>query len=777
MGQVFGLALDNEGDIFTTASSVYGNFNTGSTKSLLGGLVYRIDHLTGLVTPFITASSVPTYASGDQMPNMNGVGLGNIAFDAVHQQLLVTNFEDGKIYRLKGVSNPTGTIAAPPYGPFDHPCLIGAAPDSCGKGDEGTAGFADAGFLGAGTITQPCTAANPQCNWSRRLWAISVQVQGTSVRVYFSVWAQDQYRSSGARLSSTAPVNTRNTPNKIWSVALTATGDFDPTTLRDETTNSASPLAIPFLTTPHSPSTGVGSLAGSNSPGWTNPISDIQFSSTGNMLVAERTWWAPFNGDYGSLSGTWPSGVNHFAAHNSRVFEFIPNGSGGWKQQAPNQQNQYYTGSIISGANSAGGADYGYDDYPERCEQRIWMTGDYLTTLNSNPMDIIYGLQTTATGAYRNGSLDNTDDFADLNNIFAFPGTFDKTTIGDVVVYRDPCSRSFIEVCKSSSSDKNSVTGNFTFTATNAATNGMFFTTDPLVVPVGYCTGPIPVPAGTVVVTETPKPGVRVNSIVVSGSLENSSSSDPSRGAATLMVAPVVDGAPSTETVVDFANELTGQLKICKIAGAGVQVGTPFTFTATGSSQSITVPAGPASQGGYCFVDHTTFPVGSSATVTELPSRAFTITGIMVNVNGTQIASPSITSGSVPVTIAPGFTEVTFINGATSCPQCTAGELGISNYSFVGQQAAAEGHTYITYRADLLNTGAARGAMTATLTSMDPGVQVVSGQGTLNFVTAPTNSQVTSSNTFTIMTDPGVPFDFSNLKWTFQAGRRHLLRP
>src|ERR1035437_5727233 len=72
MGYVYGVALDNEGDIFTTASSVYGDFNdpaincpTASAAvdcptNKLGGLVFRIDHLTGLVTPFITACNKAT---------------------------------------------------------------------------------------------------------------------------------------------------------------------------------------------------------------------------------------------------------------------------------------------------------------------------------------------------------------------------------------------------------------------------------------------------------------------------------------------------------------------------------------------------------------------------------------------------------------------------------------------------------------------------------------------------------------------------------------------
>jgi hypothetical protein len=57
------------------------------------------------------------------------------------------------------------------------------------------------------------------------------------------------------------------------------------------------------------------------------------------------------------------------------------------------------------------------------------------------------------------------------------------------------------------------------------------------------------------------------------------------------------------------------------------------------------------------------------------------------------------------------------------------------------------------------------------LSSLDPSSIQVVGQGELNFVSAPANSQVASSNTFTILTNPAVPLDFSKLGWTYQSTR------
>jgi hypothetical protein len=67
-------------------------------------------------------------------------------------------------------------------------------------------------------------------------------------------------------------------------------------------------------------------------------------------------------------------------------------------------------------------------------------------------------------------------------------------------------------------------------------------------------------------------------------------------------------------TVVIFTNRLpTGEVKVCKVAGAGVRVGTRIHFTVNG--HAITVPAGRA-PGGYCVLAGR-FPLGTRATVTE----------------------------------------------------------------------------------------------------------------------------------------------------------------
>jgi hypothetical protein len=233
-------------------------------------------------------------------------------------------------------------------------------------------------------------------------------------------------------------------------------------------------------------------------------------------------------------------------------------------------------------------------------------------------------------------------------------------------------------------------------------------------------------------------------------------------------------------------------LKICKIAGVGIIVGTPFNFTISPSTATIPVQAGPPAEGGYCTVVAGTFQVGTSVTVTEMVPAVDAAPAITVN--GVSTASADCTPSpnallaapfmcSVVAMIGPGINEVSFTNSCAglSCPitftVSTIPDLAMVNYSLVGQVASTTTKSYMTYRADLLNTGTTTlGPMIAKLSSPDPsGIEIV-GEGALNFASVPGNSPVASSNTFTILVDPRVPLDFSKLKWKFYS-RRNIPPP
>jgi hypothetical protein len=130
----------------------------------------------------------------------------------------------------------------------------------------------------------------------------------------------------------------------------------------------------------------------------------------------------------------------------------------------------------------------------------------------------------------------------------------------------------------------------------------------------------------------------------------------------------------------------------------------------------------------------------------------------------------------VLATISPGVNEVSFTDVCTgqNCspnPGDPIPALEIVKYSLVSQQTAEGRQTYQTYRADLLSTEAALGPMVASVKSLDPSRFQVIGRGTLSFPPTPAYGQITSNNTFTILADPDVPLDFSQLIWTFESAR------
>ena len=100
-------------------------------------------------------------------------------------------------------------------------------------------------------------------------------------------------------------------------------------------------------------------------------------------------------------------------------------------------------------------------------------------------------------------------------------------------------------------------------------------------------------------------------------------------------------------------------MKVCKIAGPGVPVGTLFTFTVSGLP-TFQIEAGPADQGGFCEVVGT-IPVNTPVLVTEhlMPTSPYKVLTITVACNACTyfIQSPIVTT-----TIGAGITEVDFTN-------------------------------------------------------------------------------------------------------------------
>jgi hypothetical protein len=105
-----------------------------------------------------------------------------------------------------------------------------------------------------------------------------------------------------------------------------------------------------------------------------------------------------------------------------------------------------------------------------------------------------------------------------------------------------------------------------------------------------------------------------------------------------------------------------GVIKGCKVAGPGIAVGTPFTFTHSDSysSGTATIPAGPA-PGGYC--QHSDpLPVGTIMAIKENIPAGDEVTNIVVTPASQIAVPPNPSAGTVSVKVGPGVTEVKYIN-------------------------------------------------------------------------------------------------------------------
>ncbi len=226
----------------------------------------------------------------------------------------------------------------------------------------------------------------------------------------------------------------------------------------------------------------------------------------------------------------------------------------------------------------------------------------------------------------------------------------------------NPDNNGHIEICKLSD-PSHPVTGTFDFTA-----SAPFFNSGDIKVPVGYCSGPVEVPAanphGVVTVNETPVLGDLVSNVTAYSYdqygfyvNELKSWTLPELHADVY----VVPGDVDLETVATFTNYAAppGQLKVCKIAGKDVPIGTLFDFYITPPGLwgfKVTIPAGPADQGGYCQVV-LTGQVNTPILVSESSgSYQVNITVDPADRGG------NYTPNSVIVTLGDGITEATFTN-------------------------------------------------------------------------------------------------------------------
>lgn len=279
---------------------------------------------------------------------------------------------------------------------------------------------------------------------------------------------------------------------------------------------------------------------------------------------------------------------------------------------------------------------------------------------------------------------------------------------------------SYVEVCKQGGPG---ITGNFTFSIYDPPTQQTFTRT----VAVGSCATTQISALSAPVVTEGAVTGTSVASITATGGgssvvwtdLANRSVglSAPTVNPKTVKVtfmnvkSPVTSGENGTVIGVAVAAAI---LKLCKVAGPNVAVGTLYTFSVDGAA--VTVAAGPA-PGGYCSVVPDAFEIGQDVTVQETAVGGTTVTGIAVTPTSSLVTS-NVATGQAIVHMAPGVTEATFTNakGKTGwieiCKQLPATPGPALNFQFTVP-------------------GISFGTITVPAGSCSPAIQVGAGQTTV----------------------------------------------
>lgn len=407
LGSLFGIATDRDGNIYVTDYTTLGMgsgtqcagtftetcFQMGAFPKGKGGsgAIYKIDGSTGAVSLHATlpnANVFPvfdktytvdpcrqytdpygrvTYYRGGEDPVTGrkvGVGLGNICYDRDHNQLLVTNREDGKIYRI----SMTGTVLSS-FDPFAN--------------DDGLNGMAPLG---------------------ERVWGIGYY----KGKVYFGRQVQE--------------IGTA-TPNEIWSEALSASGDF--AVPNGEVLEITVNFPVNAFGQPYT-----GRNGGDGNSYVANPITDIEFSSEGKMLVTTKTMITDFSE----------------RANFSYTYEYSPSGTG-WT--AP---KLYYTGDYYNKLNSAGGTDYGYLTYDGSNGEIDLTTRDQFTWTTSNIINYV------AINKYTYGfvGIPITDDGVPITatNIVDWDTNNNnngKGSLGDIDVFREGCVDTLYQLCDNGS--------------------------------------------------------------------------------------------------------------------------------------------------------------------------------------------------------------------------------------------------------------------------------------------------------------------------------------
>ena len=260
------------------------------------------------------------------------------------------------------------------------------------------------------------------------------------------------------------------------------------------------------------------------------------------------------------------------------------------------------------------------------------------------------GFSVDSISAFPSGRLVQSDTAARTARVSIVAGGLSNQTI--VTFANKATPKGFLEVCKAKPTGDD-LSGNFNFTVSQTGNP-----TRTVTVPVGGCSLPLQLFAGTARVTEVNRTGSKLVGITATPPGRLIDSNVTNRTATVRILA----GELATQTIVTFTNKTdpvkppTGLVKICKRAGDGVEPGTTFTFTlATRETRSVDVKAESCSS-------PQEVPAGD-LTVTEKATTGLQVSKIVVEPGSSLVGTPDLTAGSVTVLVkADEVTEVEFTN-------------------------------------------------------------------------------------------------------------------
>ena len=404
VGQVFGVALDDQAapNIYLSATSAFGLNLVGRAsdglperrkvggpgtvwmKGQFGlelqgdpGSIYKIDGTTGAVSLFAKVML-------DGVPNP-GAALGNLAYDATHKQLFVSDLYTGMIHRFAIVDG------SEPGTPYDH-----------GTTGRTAANLAPVPFTAGNRpniANSRFNSENPD-TWGfapaeRRVWGLAVQAG----RLYYS--ARNGAATDGPQ---------------IWSVGIQRDGSF--------AADARWELDVPAQPGPY-------------------PVSDIAFSQKGAMILAQR---APIAGsyDYSAFTKAGEPRVLRFWLKDSNA----PPSPGQWNP-VPEEYAIGFAGNYRNtNGGVALGYGYGSDGTlgVTACESSLWSTGQNLrnnpalrSQLEPGGPLLVHGLQGGPADLVRNGNEPPAATY-----FIDYDDTFDDARasahVGSVRILSQPCA-------------------------------------------------------------------------------------------------------------------------------------------------------------------------------------------------------------------------------------------------------------------------------------------------------------------------------------------------